>query len=372
MSGIYIHIPFCKKACIYCDFHFSTSRNYSEIIDSILTEIQLNQKKIKKNKISTIYFGGGTPSIIDIKFIDKSIKSIIENHDIEKECEVTIEANPDDITIKKLKSWKDIGFNRLSLGVQTFDETSLKILNRTHNKDQALKAIQNIQKEFNNYSIDIMFGTPGSNIKTLKNDINYIKKIKPPHISIYSLDIEEETPLHKLIRKRKIELPSSIVVSKQFDLINKSMDEMNYINYEISSFCKKGFKSKHNSNYWCNENYIGYGPGAHSYDKKYRYWNIRDNKEYVNRINNRKSYFESEKLTNTQKINEFIITRIRTMEGINNLELKNLNGICLFKEKDKEIKYLKDESLIDVKENRIVLTNRGKKIVDNIIEKISF
>ena len=217
-----------------------------------------------------------------------------------------------------------------------------------------------------------MFGTPGSNIKTLKNDIKYIKKIKPPHISIYSLDIEYETPLHKLIRRRKIELPSSTVVSKQFDLINKSMDEMNYINYEISSFCKKGFKSKHNSNYWCNENYIGYGPGAHSYDKKYRYWNIRDNKEYVNRINNRKSYFESEKLTNTQKINEFIITRIRTMEGINNLELKNLNGICLFKEKDKEIKYLKDESLIDVKENRIVLTNRGKKIVDNIIEKISF
>ena len=139
MSGIYIHIPFCKKACIYCDFHFSTSRNYSEIIDSILTEIQLNQKKIKKNKISTIYFGGGTPSIIDIKFIDELIKSITENHDIEKECEVTIEANPDDITIKKLKSWKDIGFNRLSLGVQTFDETSLKILNRSHNKNQALK-----------------------------------------------------------------------------------------------------------------------------------------------------------------------------------------------------------------------------------------
>ena len=138
MSGIYIHIPFCKKACIYCDFHFSTSRNYSEIIDSILTEIQLNQKKIKKNKISTIYFGGGTPSIIDIKLMDKLIKSITQNHDIEKECEVTIEANPDDITIKKLKSWKDIGFNRLSLGVQTFDETSLKILNRTHNKDQAL------------------------------------------------------------------------------------------------------------------------------------------------------------------------------------------------------------------------------------------
>ena len=372
MSGIYIHIPFCKKACIYCDFHFSTSRNYSEIIDSILTEIQLNQKKIKKNKISTIYFGGGTPSIIDIEFIDKLIKSIIENHEVEKECEVTIEANPDDITIKKLKSWKNIGFNRLSLGVQTFDETSLKILNRTHNKNQALKAIQNIQKEFKNYSIDIMFGTPGSNIKTLKNDINYIKKIKPPHVSIYSLDIEENTPLHRLIKRRKIELPSNTIISKQFDLINKSMDEINYINYEISSFCRKGFKSKHNSNYWCNENYIGYGPGAHSYDKKYRYWNISDNKKYINKIKNKEPFFKSEKLTNTQKINEFIITRIRTMEGINNLELKNLNGICLFKEKDKEIKYLNDESLINVKENRIILTSRGKKIVDNIIEKISF
>ena len=195
-----------------------------------------------------------------------------------------------------------------------------------------------------------------------------IKKIKPPHVSIYSLDIEEETPLHKLIRKRKIELPSSTVVSKQFDLINKSMGEMNYINYEISSFCKKGFKSKHNSNYWCNENYIGYGPGAHSYDKKYRYWNIRDNKEYVNRINNRKSYFESEKLTNTQKINEFIITRIRTMEGINNLELKNLNGICLFKEKDKEIKYLKDKALLLIKEGKIFKSDENIEISSKNIE----
>ena len=371
MSGIYIHIPFCKKACIYCDFHFSTLKNHKEIINSILVEIDLNQKEFKKNNISTIYFGGGTPSIIENSLIKKVMQSIHKNHSIQEECEITIEANPDDITDQNIKSWKEIGFNRLSLGVQTFNDLCLKKINRIHNREDAISAIKKIKKEFKNYSIDIMFGTPGSTIETLKEDLIQIKKLNPPHISIYSLDVEKKTPIHKMIKNNKIKMPSSSLVSEQFDLISTEMEKMGYINYEISSFCKEGLQSRHNSNYWCNEKYIGYGPGAHSYDKKYRYWNIRDNEKYINRINNRQPFYEQEKLTDTQKINEYIMTRIRTKEGINISDLEKRMGINLMTLKKEEIQFLSEELMVENFGDNIVLTEKGKKIIDHIVEKIT-
>ncbi len=371
MSGIYIHIPFCKKACIYCDFHFSTLKNHSEIINSIIVEIDLNQKEFKKNNISTIYFGGGTPSIIDKKLIHKVMQSIFKNHHINEKCEITIEANPDDITDYNIKSWKEIGFNRLSLGVQTFNDINLRKLNRIHDRANAISAVNKIKKEFKNYSIDIMFGTPGSTIETLREDLKYINKLNPPHVSIYSLDVEKRTKLHKMIENNKIKTPQSSLVSEQFDIISEEMERMGYINYEISSFCREGLQSKHNSNYWCNEKYIGYGPGAHSYDKKYRYWNIRDNEKYINKINNHLPVFDKEKLTDIQKVNEYIMTRIRTMEGVNISDLKKLMGINLIKKKNKELQFLKDESMIEDFDNSVILTKYGKKIIDHIVEKIT-
>ena len=371
MSGIYIHIPFCKKACIYCDFHFSTLKNHTEIINSILAEIDLNQKEFKKNNISTIYFGGGTPSIIDSRLINKVMQSILKNHSIKEECEITIEANPDDITDKNIKSWKKIGFNRISLGVQTFNDICLKKLNRIHCREDAISAVKKIKKEFKNYSIDIMFGTPGSTIETLREDLTHIKKLNPPHISIYSLDIENTTPLYKMIENNKIKMPTSSLVSEQFDIISMEMERMGYINYEISSFCRKGFQSRHNSNYWCNKKYIGYGPGAHSYDKKYRYWNVRDNQKYIYKINNLLPVFDKEELTEVQKVNEYILTKIRTMEGVNISDLEKIMGINLIKIKKREIQLLKDKLMIEDSENCIVLTKEGKKIIDHIVEKIT-
>jgi len=371
MSGIYIHIPFCKKACIYCNFHFSTLKNHTEIINSILAEIDLNQKEFKKNNISTIYFGGGTPSIIDSKLINKVMQSILKNHSIQEECEITIEANPDDINNQNIRSWKEIGFNRLSLGVQTFNDNCLKKLNRIHSREDAISAVKKIKKEFKNYSIDIMFGTPGSTIKTLREDLRQVKKLNPPHVSIYSLDVEKRTPLHKMIENNKIKIPENSLVSEQFDLISEEMGKMGYINYEISSFCREGLQSRHNSNYWCNEKYIGYGPGAHSYDKKYRYWNIRDNEKYIYRINNQLPVFDKEKLTDAQKINEYIMTKIRTKEGVNISDLEKIMGINLIEIKKKEIEFLRKERVIKNCGDNVILTKSGKKIIDHIVEKIT-
>ena len=371
MSGIYIHIPFCKKACIYCNFHFSLKDNFSEIIGCILTEIELNQKKISKNKISTIYFGGGTPSLIGTDQLKRILECLVKNNKLNPDCEITIEANPDDVTIKNIESWKRIGFNRISLGIQTFDNEFLKVLNRAHNSNQGIAAIKNIKREFRNFSIDLMFGIPGSTIKKLKYDLKMIKEYEPPHVSIYSLDVEKKTRLYNMVKGNKMKLPSNKLISDQFDLIFNEMDKMGYINYEISSFCKNGFESKHNSKYWSNEKYIGYGPGAHSYDKKFRYWNIKNNTEYVKKIRENIQVYEKEELTKTQKINEYIMTKMRTREGVCFKTLKDDMRLNLDLEKKKEIEFMKKENIVREKNKNLILTNEGKKILDYVVEKLT-
>ena len=370
MAGIYVHIPFCKKACNYCNFHFSISKNHRQIIESILMEIEMNQKKISKKIISTIYIGGGTPSIIDEKFINQILKSIMSKYIITSDCEITIEANPDDINEKKLKSWKKSGINRISLGVQSFNDLILKKLNRSHNSTVAIRAIEKIQNQFTNYSIDLMFGTPNSNYSTVLNDLKKIKEIFPPHISIYNMTVEENTVMEKQLKKEKISLPNDNIIMSHFDQIHTFMKEIGYQNYEISSYCQEGFKSKHNSNYWMDKSYIGFGPGAHSYDKKFRYWNISDNDMYINKIKNSEKVFLKERLSTKNKINEYIMTRIRTSTGINLEELKNKFEINLYEKKNIEIDTMVKNMLLKKSNKKIKLTNEGKKIVDHITTKI--
>ena len=241
----------------------------------------MNQKNIAKKIISTIYIGGGTPSIINENFINQILISIRTKYTITESCEITIEANPDDINYKKLRSWKKFGINRISLGVQSFNDIILKSLNRNHNSITAISSIDKIKNLFTNYSIDLMFGTPNSNYKTISNDLNKIKEISPPHISIYNMTVEKNTVIEKQLKKKKIFLPDENIIMDHFDNIHSFMEEIGYNNYEISSYCKEGFQSEHNSNYWKNKSYIGFGPGAHSYDKKFRYWNISDNNLYI-------------------------------------------------------------------------------------------
>ena len=372
MAGVYIHIPFCKKACHYCNFHFSTIKDHDEIINTIIQEIEINQKKISIKKISTIYFGGGTPSIVNTNSIKLILKSIQNKYDTSEKCEITLESNPDDITEKKLNSWKEIGINRLSVGIQSFNNSILKKLNRIHDSTQAKKSIKLIKKYFDNYSIDLMFGTPLSTIKSINEDLNIIKSFDPPHISIYNMTIEKKTMFEKQLKNNQLLLPNENEILEQYDLILKKLKSLDYENYEISNFSKKGLHSRHNFNYWNDKKYIGFGPSAHSYDKNYRYWNINKNKKYIDLINKNMICFEKEKLTLKQKINEYIITRIRTNKGINNMEINKKYNVDFFEKKEPEIDMLLKRNLVSRNKQTLNLTDNGKKISDHITEKIMF
>ena len=372
MPGIYIHIPFCKRACHYCNFHFSTLSNHSELVSSIITEIDANQKKFQYSDVSTIYFGGGTPSIIEENLLHKILLKINDKFKINNNCEVTIEANPDDISIDKLKKWKRIGFNRISLGVQSFNDIILKKLNRIHTSKQSHNAINKIKKIFENFSIDLMFGTPDSDVKSIRKDLDIIKEINPPHISIYNMTVEKRTVFYKLLENNKMILPSEDDVLNQYDIILKTMNSMGYINYEISNFSRKKYEALHNSNYWKSEKYFGFGPSAHSYDKKRRYWNIKDNQKYIENISNNLKVYEKETLTEKEIVNEYILTRIRTISGIDISEINRKFKKDFLNEKEKNLIFFKKQKMITYNKSHIKLTDKGKRIADYITEKIMY
>ena len=372
MPGIYIHIPFCKRACHYCNFHFSTLSNHSELVSSIITEIDANQKKFQYSDVSTIYFGGGTPSIIEENLLHKILLKINDKFKINNNCEVTIEANPDDISIDKLKKWKRIGFNRISLGVQSFNDIILKKLNRIHTSKQSHNAINKIRKIFENFSIDLMFGTPDSDVKSIRKDLDIIKEINPPHISIYNMTVEKRTVFYKLLENNKMILPSEDDVLNQYDIILKTMNSMGYINYEISNFSRKKYEALHNSNYWKSEKYFGFGPSAHSYDKKRRYWNIKDNQKYIENISNNLKVYEKETLTEKEIVNEYILTRIRTISGIDISEINRKFKKDFLNEKEKNLIFFKKQKMITYNKSHIKLTDKGKRIADYITEKIMY
>jgi len=372
MPGIYIHIPFCKRACHYCNFHFSTLSNHSELVSSIITEIDANQKKFQYSDVSTIYFGGGTPSIIEEDLLHKILLKINDKFKINNNCEVTIEANPDDISIDKLKKWKRIGFNRISLGVQSFNDVILKKLNRIHTSKQSHNAINKIKKIFENFSIDLMFGTPDSDFKSIRKDLDIIREINPPHISIYNMTVEKRTVFYKLLENNKMILPSEDDVLNQYDIILKTMNSMGYINYEISNFSRKKYEALHNSNYWKSEKYFGFGPSAHSYDKKRRYWNIKDNQKYIEKISNNIKVYEKETLTEKEIVNEYILTRIRTISGIDISEINRKFKKDFLNEKEKNLIFFKKQKMITYNKSNIKLTDKGKRIADYITEKIMY
>ena len=370
MAGIYIHIPFCKQACYYCNFHFSTTKNYKILIKSIQDEIYLKKFFLNKEKIESIYFGGGTPSLIKSEYIKQIIKTLKTHFEIKNNCEITLEVNPDDINNQKLKIWKKLGINRLSIGIQTFDNAILKSMNRSHNSLLAKKALKKIKTQFSNYSIDLIYGAPKSTIKTLKKDLNIIKDINPPHVSIYNMTVEKNTVFYNLKKLGKLKLPTIASVLKQYQIIHKSMIELKYINYEISNFTKNNFISIHNSNYWKSKKYIGFGPSAHSYDLKYRYWNSSNNQNYINEINKKKLPEKKEKLSKNNIINEHIMTRLRTIWGLNLKEIKEKFQIDLYSIKKNELNLFKKEKHIEIKNNTIILNKKGKIISDYITEKI--
>lgn len=375
--GIYIHIPFCMQKCLYCDFvsYINKSECVKEYINCMIKEIQ--SYDFKKYNITTIYIGGGTPSFIESDYI-KEIINVIQNK-LEKndtrweDIEITIEANPGTVTLEKLNDYKTAGINRISLGLQATQDRLLKQIGRIHNYKDFLEAYELLKKVgFNNINVDLMIGLPNQSIKDLKESLEKIIKLDPNHISVYSLIIEDGTPISKLLDEEEIKLPDEEIERQMYWYVKNKLELNGYNHYEISNFSKKGKESKHNLNCWKQKQYIGIGAAAHSYFKDIRYSNTNNIEEYIKNIkenNIEKNRKIEEKQTIEDKKNEFMMLGFRMLEGVDIADFKAKfvdNPLYVYREK---IKKLTDEGLIEVDLNNIKLTNKGLDLANVVFEE---
>ena len=368
MSSIYIHIPYCKQKCSYCNFYYRTSqKDKKEMINSLKKEIELRKQYLNNNTIETIYFGGGTPSILTESEISLLINTISENYTVINNAEISLECNPDDLTKKKVQNLKKSGINRLSIGIQSFNDEDLKFMNRSHNSSQAIESVQ-LAKEigFNNISIDLMYSLPKQSLEKWKKNLDIAFSLEIQHISAYSLTIEEKTKLKSLLKKGEFSELDDIASSEHFDLLIMEAEKNKFIQYEISNFGLNGFFSKHNSKYWQADHYLGIGPSAHSYNGETRSWNVSNNKKYIEHILNNILPSETEVLTENQKYNEYVFTSLRTMWGIN-LKLlkekfnKEISNYLLLQ----SVKWEKTSDIIKTN-NSIKLSQKGKLLADAV------
>ncbi len=370
MAGIYIHIPFCKQACYYCDFHFSTSlKNKDALINAIILEIQQRKSAWNKHEFDTIYFGGGTPSIVDFQDIAKIIESIDKTYRLHKKAEITLEANPDDLNENKLREFKQIGINRLSIGIQSFFEEDLKKLNRSHNARQATTSILTAQDiGFNNISIDLIYGIPGLTDDKWQKNIQKVTDLKISHVSAYALTVEKKTVLAHQIDKKIFPPISDRQAAKQFEYLIQNLQKKEFLHYEISNFGKPEALSLHNANYWKNIPYLGLGPAAHSYKDGKRRWNISNNALYIkNLVSN--LYFKEEILGKKEIYNELIMTGLRTMWGINLKKIKALD-VDLQQFILKSAKKYIDQNLLFIEDDHLKAFPKAWFVIDGIISDL--
>ena len=362
-----MHIPFCKQACNYCNFHFTTSLRYKkDLVDAIVKEIDLQKNFLKGESIATIYFGGGTPSLLSIQEINSILDKIQATFEVKQDAEITLEANPDDITKSALDLWKGAGINRLSLGIQSFIQEDLRWMNRAHSAALAADSLQLAVKEFENISIDLIYGTPFLSDEQWKKNLDTAIGFGIPHLSCYALTVEEKTPLHKQILLQNTQGIDSDKQARQFILLMNWLREAAYEHYEVSNFARPGFKSRHNSSYWHGEKYLGLGPSAHSYDGVVRKWNVGNNVRYITAINNGLVEGETEALTETQKLNEYIMISLRTREGMDLQKIKTNWGEEKVWAMENKLSLFKSSNLL-VRNNSIVqLTDEGILRADGI------
>jgi oxygen-independent coproporphyrinogen III oxidase len=368
MAGIYIHVPFCKKACHYCNFHFSTQQQLKpEMVKAICREAYLRKDFIQE-PINTIYLGGGTPSLLSDSELELILDTLKENYTISPSAEITLEANPDDIHSDKLNHWHRVGINRLSIGIQSFFEEDLHWMNRAHNALQARDCIVQAQMAgFSNLTIDLIYGTPGLTNERWQQNIQTALSLGIPHLSCYALTVEPNTALDHMVRKGQKKDVDTDLQATHFNILTQTLQAAGFEHYEISNFAKPGFRSQHNSSYWQGKPYLGLGPAAHSFDGAFiRQWNISNNPLYISSLQQGVVPFESETLTITQKINEYLMTSLRTMEGISlNFLEKNwgekkkldvLNAAQIFMDRKDMI----------LKDHHLILTQQGKFLADGI------
>ena len=372
MAGVYIHIPFCKQACHYCNFHFSTLlKGKNEFLAALLKEIDLRKSYLLGEKIETIYFGGGTPSL----FSPEEIKSILDklrgSFEIIRDLEITLEANPDDLTIDLLSGLKDSGINRLSIGIQSFFEEDLRWMNRAHSAEQSMECIQNAREVgFSNLSIDLIYGSPTLTDEKWKRNVDLAVELKIPHLSCYALTVEPRTALDSMIKKNKVQDIDPDIQARQFLQLINWLGDAEYEHYEISNFAIPGKRSRHNSSYWQGKKYLGLGPSAHSFNGHSREWNVSNNAIYAKSILDGIIPSSSEELTSTQQLNEYIMTSIRTSEGTNLEIIRERFGENAAAETGKKTdQYIKRE-LAFQKDKSIILTTEGKLFADRIAAEL--
>lgn len=374
MSGIYFHIPFCKKKCSYCDFYSKNDLNgIDELVKYEIKELKLRSDYLDNELVNTIYFGGGTPSLLNINSIQELLNCVRNEYIVSDNCEITFEANPDDLTEDYLNYLFNIGINRLSIGIQSFNDDVLKFLGRRHDSKK-LKHIIKIAQQigFDNISVDVIFGIPGFELSSYLESLSRIFDLNIQHISAYSLTITEGTLLYKRFKNNKLDLIGEDDLLNQFNSTIDELSKHGFIQYEISNYAREGFKSRHNCSYWEDVRYLGIGPSAHSYNKVSRQWNISNTGTYCNNISQQKSFYEIEYLTNNDKFNEYIITGLRTSTGISKIYIfENFDKkiYCYFIDK---IDNLFNNNLIFINDDKISLTRNGIFISDYILELLYY
>ena len=371
MAGIYIHIPFCKQQCTYCDFHFSTTfESYrSQMVNTIATELRTRIDYLEGKPVDSIYFGGGTPSILNEQELSLLLREIRANYQVNSKAEITLETNPDDITQEKLTAWKNVGVNRLSIGLQSFKAEDLEWMNRAHTADESRNCVTLAKAHnFQNLTVDLMYGLPNLSNEEWKNHILHVIEMGVTHISAYCLTIEEKTVLNKWVKDRKIHPASENQQSEQFLLLVETLEEHGFEQYEISNFCRLGHEAVHNSNYWKGAWYLGVGPSAHSFNGTSRSWNIANNQKYMQRIAENEAFFDTETLSKRDQYNELLLTGLRTKYGVSLKKLATLHSIP--KSTESKITEFKSAGWMTEIDGVLVLTKSGRLKADYIAAEL--
>jgi oxygen-independent coproporphyrinogen-3 oxidase len=367
VSGIYIHIPFCKKACHYCNFHFSTNQNSkSAFIEAVCRELILRKSEYASDEIQSIYFGGGTPTVLDVTELNTILKTVYKNYKVSETAEITLEANPDDLDLEKIKQLSNTKINRLSIGIQSFHESELSAMNRAHDAEDAKKCLELATAYFDNITIDLMFGMPTMSIELWRQNLRIAFEFGIKHLSCYSLTVEPKTALEHFIKKGSHPPMDDELAAQHFEVLLEETSAQGLTHYETCSFGHPDYFSKHNTSYWLGKTYMGVGPSAHSFDGSKRSWNVSNNSKYIKALEVDKLPFESEVLSVENRFNEYVMTGLRTIWGISLEKIEADYGVKI---KDHLLqnskKFISSNTLV-IEDNHLKITTSGKFLSDGI------
>jgi oxygen-independent coproporphyrinogen III oxidase len=368
LSGIYLHIPFCKQACHYCDFHFSTSMGHKEAtVQAIARELELRRDYLQGQGVHTIYFGGGTPSLLTQQELEHLLQTVQRLFAVAEDAEITLEANPDDLSPAKLQELKAAGINRLSIGLQSFHEPHLRLMNRAHSATESLQCVRDAQAAgFNNITVDLIYGIPAPDHSIWLEDLKTLFSLNVQHLSCYALTVEPDTALGRWSKKGKFRPAEDEYTARQFEILLEQMRAHGYEQYEVSNFCKPGFESRHNSNYWRGVHYLGVGPSAHSFNGASRQYNVANNRKYTAAIAEGAIPAEVEALTSADQANDYLLTTLRTSWGCDLRVMRDRFGYDVLSQHSLYLQELQAKGMATLESDVLYLTDQGKLLADQI------